>query len=115
LGTNNREKNSPESKSSISAGAFMPGYSFAQAIPLPRLFLCPGYSGPLPASRVKKEQLVCTAAEMHLWVECLTLLGNGKQKTRFGFAQSKTSQEFIGMLSKNSCIVKIAYSVCLYI
>lgn len=96
LDRSRREKRSPESKSHISRGAFMLGYS------------CPGYPDPVPAPKATEERLVVAAAEVQQWVESLTLLSNGRQKTRD--APSKTSQQFMGTLSKGSSAVRITHS-----
>lgn len=93
LGRSRREKRSPESKSHISRGAFMLSYS------------CPGYPDPVPAPKATEERLVFTVQQ---WVESLTLLSNGRQKTRD--APSKTSQQFMGTLSKGSSAVRITHS-----
>ena len=71
-------------------------------------YSCPGYPDPVPAPKATEEQLVFTAAEVQQWVESLTLLSNGRQKTRD--APSKTSQQFIGTLSKGSSAVRITHS-----
>lgn len=95
LGRSSRGKRSPESKSPISRGACMLGYS------------CPGCPDPGPAPKATEERLVFMAAEVQQWVESLTLLSNGRQKTRD--APSKTSQQFMGTLSKGSSAVRITH------
>lgn len=96
LGRSSSGKRSPESKSPISRGACMLDYS------------CPGFPDPVPAPKATEEWLVFAAAEVQQWVESLTLLIYGRQKTRD--AHSKTTQEFMGMLSKGSSAVWITYS-----